>query len=300
MNYDIGSRSLELGGKYLGLELRESNGILDDVPALHARMKEDGYLLIRNFHDREQVLGARRALLELAKQHDELDPSAPLMDAVINPTRQRGGMRIPYTQDPTFRALVESPRVMGFFDRYLGGKSTTYDYKWLRFMPTGATSGSHFDVVYMGRGTLNLYTVWTPLGDVSLADGPLALCVGSHNLPSFAQVRDTYGKMDVDRDLVDGWFSNDPIEIVDKFGGRWQTSEFRAGDAIIFGMFTLHASLKNTTNRFRISCDTRYQLAGEPLDDRWIGKQPKMHYGLDAPGQKHTPMAEAREKWGIA
>jgi len=296
MNVDIGERTLELGGKYVATNLRDSNDILGDPAALNARIKEDGYLLIRGFHDREQVLAARRALLEKASASGDLEPGTPIMDAVIPRVRKGGPMRKDYTSDPTFRGLVESPRVMGFFEKFLGGKPMTYDYKWLRFMPTGGTSGAHYDVVYMGRGTHNLYTCWTPLGDVPLDAGPLCLCLGSDK---FEKVKQTYGKMDIDRDRVDGWFSNDPVEVVDKFGGRWATTEFKAGDALIFGMFMLHASLKNTTNRYRISCDTRYQLAGEPVDDRWVGEKPKAHAEYEETGKTHTTMADARAKWGI-
>jgi hypothetical protein len=40
----------------------------------------------------------------------------------------------------------------------------------------------------------------------------------------------------------------------------------------------IHASLDNrTTDRVRISTDTRYQLASEPIDERWIGENPIGH-----------------------
>jgi len=55
--------------------------------------------------------------------------------------------------------------------------------------------------------------------------------------------------------------------MIEKFGGQWQTTEFAQGDVLIFGMFTMHASVVNTSNRFRISADTRYQRANEPVDD---------------------------------
>jgi hypothetical protein len=46
-------------------------------------------------------------------------------------------------------------------------------------------------------------------------------------------------------------------------------------------MFTVHASLDNHSNQIRISSDTRYQLASEPVDERWIGENPIAH-GLAA------------------
>lgn len=49
--------------------------------------------------------------------------------------------------------------------------------------------------------------------------------------------KETYGQMDVDRDKVTGWFSSDPVELVDRYGGQWQTVEFEMGDALIFSMY---------------------------------------------------------------
>jgi ectoine hydroxylase-related dioxygenase (phytanoyl-CoA dioxygenase family) len=127
--------------------------------------------------------------------------------------------------------------------------------------------------------------------------GTLAILENSHRSAALEKLRKTYGKMDVDRDNVQGWFSSDPIEVVDTFGGRWLTTEFEPGDAIFFGMFTMHASLNNTTNRYRISCDTRYQRADEPADERWVGKNPKGH--VPASTEPPLPMEKARELWGV-
>jgi ectoine hydroxylase-related dioxygenase (phytanoyl-CoA dioxygenase family) len=291
----MGRRELELPGRYLG-ELREANELLPDPAALRDRMTEDGYLLIRGFFAREEVLAARRQLVEVLAREGALDPDQPVMDAVAAPGHNGGfrGGDNDLTHSPVFRRLVESETVMGFFARFLGGESMTYDYKWLRVVGPGANTGAHYDVVYMGRGTHNLFTCWTPFGDVPYELGPLALLVGSHR---FTRVKETYGRMDVDRDHVTGWFSNDPIELVDQHGGQWRTAEFRAGDVLIFGMFTMHASLNNTSNRFRLSSDTRYQLKGEPVDDRWIGRKPKAHYAWTK-GETVT-MEEARAKWGV-
>lgn len=137
--------------------------------------------------------------------------------------------------------------------------------------------------------------MWTPFGDTPLEMGTLAMCLGSQH---YDKIKKTYGKMDVDRDNVaTGWFSEDPIEIVDAYGGQWATTSFEAGDDIIFGMYMMHSSLNNATNRFRISSDTRYQLATEPVDERWVGRKPKGHYAW---GQKPLKsVADARKEWGV-
>lgn len=293
MKLPMGKREMEMGGPYLG-RLREATDLMHDIPSLRARLAEDGYLLLRGLHDPETVLAARRAILENLAANGQVDTGYPLREGVIAPGGKGkflGGSRAT-TRSPEFLALVEAEPLMAFFSELFGAPATTYDYKWLRAVGHGDFTGAHYDIVYMGRGTQNVLTCWTPLGEVSLADGPLALLSGSHRIEP---LRETYGRMDVDRDRVAGWFTSDPVEMVDRWGGQWLTTEFRPGDALLFGMFTLHGSITNTTNRYRLSCDTRYQRADEPLDPRWVGDNPQGH---SAPGDI-TPIEEARKKWGI-
>jgi hypothetical protein len=46
------------------------------------------------------------------------------------------------------------------------------------------------------------------------------------------------------------------------------------GDFITFGMHMIHGGLDNQTDKLRISTDTRYQRASQPIDERWIGDNP--------------------------
>lgn len=287
----VGTRELEMGGNYL-TELRDANDILDDTDALRERMKEDGYLLIRGFHDREQVLEARTEILGRLHQDGKLAPDSDPSEARIGPDNKGaffGGINESF---PAFRKVVNSSKVMDFFAAFLGGDVITYDYKWLRAIPNGGNTGAHYDIVYMGRGTPNLYTLWTPFGDTPIDMGTLCVLLGSHQ---WNKVIATYGKMDVDRDKTEGWFSSDPIELVDKFGGKWGTASFQAGDAILFGMYTMHASTVNTSPYMRISCDTRYQLASEPADQRWVGKNPIYR---DATENVRS-IKDARKEWDL-
>lgn len=295
MQLAMGKREMELGGKYLG-SLIESNELLGNTSALRTRMEEDGYLLIRGLQDPEKVKAARGVVLENLEANGQLDPGTPVAEAVARDGASGaflgGSKKITHT--PEFLGVVESPEIMGFFEEFLEGPVLTFDYKWLRAVGPGSFTGAHYDVVYMGRGTLNLYTCWTPLGDVPLESGPLALLHGSHRLD---KIKETYGKMDVDRDHVEGWFTSDPIEMVERYGGRWLTSGFETGDVLIFSMFTMHGSIKNTTNRFRLSADTRYQRADEPADERWIGEDPKAHYAWHQGTM--VAMEDMRKQWGV-
>jgi hypothetical protein len=69
----------------------------------------------------------------------------------------------------------------------------------------------------------------------------------------------------------------DPVELREKLGGRWLSTEFSAGDVLIFSVYTIHASLDNHSRQVRLSSDSRYQLASEPVDERWVGENPAGH-----------------------
>ncbi|MCG3181288.1 MAG: hypothetical protein BIFFINMI_03668 [Phycisphaerae bacterium] len=283
----MGNETLTLDSPQLG-RLRDANGLLGDRAGLHERLAEDGYLLIRGLHDPARVRAARDVVIRYLDGKGQLDRSRPLDEAWAHPAVKGGGLlsRVPEVAgSDEVLSVLEGERVMSFFADLLGGEVFTFPYKWLRAVPPGSNTGAHYDVVYMGRGTLELFTCWTPFCDVGIDRGPLAVLVGSHR---FAGLRDTYGRSDVDRDKSDGWYSRDPLDVVAKWGGQWQTAEFAMGDAMVFGMFTMHGSLNNAGGQYRLSCDTRYQLANQPVDERWVGAVPRGH-----DGESRTPKGRA-------
>ncbi len=296
MDIRFGYRDMEYPSSEIGT-LRDSSNLLGDVAALHERMAEDGYLLMRGLIDREKVLRARQTVMEHMSEKEALTPNTPVLEGVMplggRSVQMMGRKGIAH--HPDVMSVLEGEELFNFFNSYFGEPSLTYHYKWLRGVGNEEYTGAHFDYVYMGRGSTNLHTSWIPFGDVPVHQGTLAMCVGSHRMDSFAKIRDTYGRMDVDRDKVEGWFTKDPMEIVEKFGGQWLTGDFFAGDVILFGMHVMHASTTNLTNRFRLSCDIRFQPVSEPVDERWRKN-----------GEGHTsafldvkPMEEARQEWGV-
>jgi ectoine hydroxylase-related dioxygenase (phytanoyl-CoA dioxygenase family) len=298
MKVKIGERDMEFGSE-LG-ELRDCNDLLDAPEAIQARMAEDGYLLVRGLHDRDAVLEARRAIFEYMQENGEqIKPGTELMDGMINPesnpARLLGNKEI--THQPPVRAVLESPAIFDFCEKHFGEPVLSFDYKWLRQIGTSEFTGAHFDNVYMGRGSQRLVTCWTPFGDIPMEQGTLCICAGSHNLDGFAKLRETYGQMDVDRDHVTGWFTGDPHEITENFGGQWQSTNFRAGDVLLVTMFTMHGSTNNVTDRWRLSCDTRFQPASDPVDERWVGDDPMAHYAWHKGETKS--MEVARAEWGV-
>jgi hypothetical protein len=286
-----GGHELDLNPEHFGT-LCDSSGDLGDIATLRRRMASDGYLYLPGILDRDLVLQARKTITDLLAAEGVLDPAYPTIDAVIRP-----GRKMSFRPDLTRNnhALLqllyaEDGELMRFWTAFIGRKARHFDYTWLRTVTPGHGTPSHCDVVYMGRGTSNLYTAWTPLGDVDYSLGGLMVLEGSHN---HQRLRQTYCQMDVDSYCVNrdgpagkdawargrgGWLSKDPNQIRQSLGGRWLTGEYHAGDVLVFSIFTVHASLDNTTaDRIRFSSDSRYQPEDEPIDERWIGENPTGH-----------------------
>lgn len=302
MKLQFGSSVFEYPSALLE-ELRDSNDLLHDAAALATRLENDGYLLLRGLIDREKVLEARRTILEHMSRSEGLEPGSRPLDGVMGQYGKSVGMmgRKGVAHDPRVLDVIAGPELFDFYQRLFGKEVTTFDYKWLRAVGHEEFTGPHYDVVYMGRGSSRLMTCWIPIGDIDVEQGVLAICEGSHRSAGFEKLRQTYGRSDVDRDLFHGWFGTDPREIVERFGGQWKTTAFRAGDVLTFGMHCMHASTTNTTNRWRISCDVRFQPAADLIDERWRATNPVSiePYSLAAKQGRLKPLEVVRQEWGV-
>jgi hypothetical protein len=254
-------------------------------------MEADGYLYLREFWPRAQVQAVRDSITRQLDALGFLQPGAPVDEARFHGREVGRAMGNPLNQqDPLLQNLVFGPRIIDFFQTFLGGSVRHFDFIWFRTKGPGLGSPIHCDLVYMGRGTHNLYTTWVPLGDVNLNLGGLMVLEGSHkknaelkpylsrDVDEYCTNRDDAADYASGKKWWDGTLSKNATALQASLGGRWLTSpEFRMGDAMIFNMTLVHGSLDNQTDRFRLSTDTRYQLAAEPVDPRWIGDNPPGH-----------------------
>lgn len=269
--------------------LKDASDLLSKPDALRYQMQEDGYLYIKSLLNTQDVQKARLEIAKILAVEGNLEPGYPLQYCVAKPGLNMSFRPDLATQSPTLKKLLYSGRMMEFFQDFLGGKVRPFDYTWFRAVAPGLATYPHSDSVYMGRGTDKLYTAWTPLGDISLDMGGLVILEKSHHLEN---IKNSYGRRDVDSYCTNrktaqlyasgqkwwnGAVSKNPVSLRSRYGGRWLSAEFQAGDVLIFNIFMIHASLDNHSPSIRLSSDSRYQLASEPVDERWIGENPIGH-----------------------
>jgi len=285
-------RPLDTAANALG-ELRDSGPVAGDPVALRERMAEDGYLYLRGYLDRDAVLAARAEITRRLAELGQLEPGTDPADAVSRPGAAGASFEELVRGNAPLHGLLYGARMLGLYERLLGGAVRHYDFTWFRAVPGGGRGTyPHCDVVYMGRGTRDLYTAWVPIGDVPLEVGGLMILEQSHrqadrirayldrDVDAYCTNRPDAADIEAGRKLWQNWdgrLSSNPVTLRSKLGGRWLTTGFRAGDVLTFGMATIHASLDNQSDRFRLSSDSRYQRASDPIDERWVGAHPVGH-----------------------
>jgi hypothetical protein len=276
---------LENDGKSFGW-LEDSSTHKEDIDYLKNFMEANGYLYIKGFFPKDIIIEARQALLKTLSEKDifNLDYPNLLIDGVLKEGIHPKFDSEAWKNQPTLNRVVFGHEVKEFYTKFLGGDIRHFDYIWLRTMGKGHGTAPHCDIVYMGRGTHDLYTAWIPYGDVSLEMGGLMILEKSHlqsdRIKNYLESDvDTYCENIPSRN---GWknggqLTNNPHSLRQKFGTRWLTSTFEMGDLLTFKMNTVHGSIDNQTRNIRLSTDTRYQRADEPVDERWVGVDPVGH-----------------------
>lgn len=128
-------------------------------------------------------------------------------------------------------------------------------YKWLRAVGTGKYTGLHMDRVYF-KAPESLVTAWIPLGSMGPTDGSLIMSPGSNVDPRLRNLRQTYGVKSPGSDGAEsGWLSPEALQGLDL---PWTKGNFSMGDVVLLGLDTLHQTLPNLTNSWRLSVEVRW------------------------------------------
>ena len=297
--YHPRSRGYELDLDHFGF-LADSSAHVDDPVYLRQKMEDDGYLFLKGFFKREDVLKARQVILDRFEEKGFLDRNHSSVEGVLanrianertafnasaagETVKKYNPVEMVKDNQPLWD-LLNTGRIMRFFDAFFGTPAHRFKHIWFRGVGRGLGTPPHCDWVYMSRGSTNLYTTWVTLGDTPLEVGGLMVLEGSHkkgdrlkhylsrDVDDYCTTSPNIEKLKSGEMMYewDGVLTKNPYALREKLGGRWLTAEeYQLGDLLIFTRQTVHASLDNQTDRVRISVDTRYQPANEPSDERW-------------------------------
>ena len=266
-------------------EMVDSASLLDNPKALRARLDEDGYLFLKGVLDRDAVMAARQEVFQRLVHVGEI--REPAIDGIATGDSKRtelepdlGAFWRSVSEGKNLRAASNGRDMQRIMSLIFGEPARNQDYIFLRAGAQGRATGLHFDYPFFTRAHDKVVTVWMPIGDVPVEDGPIVMVEGSNKyrdliepMIGFDISKDNSRKAD---------FGADAISFAKARGTRLLTRNFQAGDIALFGMYIAHGSLDNHSpiNRVRLSCDLRWQPASLPLDERYFGNPPAGTTGI--------------------
>jgi Phytanoyl-CoA dioxygenase (PhyH) len=270
------SKGVVIPPRLLGA-LRESDDVLFSADESRRRLAQDGYLLFCRALPVHDVVEARKAIFQRLAEVDEIDD--PPIDGIATgrsrrPVQNLGRFWKSVSEEPALRKVTHGAAVRAILAAIFGGPAIGHDLIYLRAAAPGRAIDLHFDYPFFTRATRDVLTVWIPLGDVPVTEGPLFIVEGSNKFDDlFDQIRNMDPFREPNQKVA---YDQDLASFAAARNTRILTRDFKMGDVVIFNMFTAHGSLDNcsTIGRTRLSCDLRYQPESAPRDEVFFGDSP--------------------------
>ncbi len=237
-------------------ELLDSANLVGDWKSLRHRIASDGYVFARGLLDPDQVRAVGTTGLGYLQEAGWLAPGGdPVVAAPQRPIRavrmrdafgDPGYRRI--VADPGFNAIPFTSPLADLMAQILGPQGFCYPLKIPRVVyPSRMVPRQPGNFVHKDYGSVqDMFTCWVPLGDVAHTLGGLAVLPGSHHTSHVSPA---------------------PLRRLEP---GWLTTDYRAGDVLVFHCLTTHAALPNREGRMRFSGEFRWQLADQPAPRRMV------------------------------
>lgn len=257
------------------------------MSVLRNKYRQQGYLWLKGFFDREEVLSIRRRFFEAFASTGFLAAGSDPVEGIYSGKKlSREVIQqiwVEAARLPEYVAFCMGSRILSFYEEFLGGEIYLHQRKVMRFTTPGdpTCTGGHYDLIYLRAGTDQICTSWIPFGDTPVELGGLTYLEGSDALGRKMEAEFTAKNAELppeerinayNKNMASGgWISRDLPALADMVDGRWLIADYEAGDMVVHSPYIIHASTVNVdpAGRMRLSTDVRYQLMSEKIDQRW-------------------------------
>ena len=260
-------------------ELKETNLKNETDEKLRQSLNENGYLFLKNVIEKNDITKARNDIFEKLKNVDELED--PFTEGIWSGRskrdelhKDRGVFWEDVSNTESLRKITNGNNLKSVFSRIFGISSIGFDFIFLRAVSGGKFTHMHCDAGFFTRKTQKVLTCWLVFTDITIDKGPLFIIEGSHK---FSDIKTKYKGFDVDiHKHMKATIDTNPITFAQERNTKILTTQFNPGDALIFGMYTVHGTFENYANdkKIRLTCDIRFQPNNELKDPRYFGPNP--------------------------
>jgi hypothetical protein len=237
------------------LDMRDSTAHADNAAALHDDIRSDGYVLLRGLISRSvanQVADEMRAILA---SFGWIAPNDSLGRVKRIPSKDEDAYWDAQTRIiglEALNALAHDQTVATLMRLLLGESAFVYPMKIPRTAYPLADGGKPVAVHRDNLGgpwVQDMFTTWIALMDIPKELGGLAILRGSHTyVPTDGVEVQNAEELSIR--------SDDP---------NWVTTDYCAGDVLIFHCYTIHKGMPNHSDRVRLSVDNRWQTPDHPV-----------------------------------
>ena len=259
--------------------LKETRHIDKTGEQLRNSLNDDGYLLLRDVIDKNNITRARNDVFEKLNNVGEL--TDPFTEGISSSRskrdelhKDRGIFWEDVSNTESLRKITNGNNLQSVFSKIFGTSSIGFDFIFLRAVSGGKFTHMHCDAGFFTRTTQKVLTCWLVFTDITIDKGPLFIIDGSHK---FSDIKNKYTGFDVDiHKHMKATIDTDPIAFAQQRNSKLLSAQFHPGDALIFGMYTVHGTFENYAkdNKIRLTCDIRFQPNNELRDPRYFGPNP--------------------------
>jgi ectoine hydroxylase-related dioxygenase (phytanoyl-CoA dioxygenase family) len=228
-------------------ELETCNSLLADRVALDNFYANNGYILLRGVLDPQSVAKARDAMLGVAVGLGIAVPGD--VNGRATGVSFAGGVEESALYTGIARDLIKHPHNTTVMDQIVGEPACAVPIVQYRtYPPNGPVTTVHQDGFY-SPGIQDYKPVWITLTRCTREMGGLALAVGQNRRGYFHNLAKP-APYPLPRDAIPDT--------------AWATTDYNPGDVLVVHPSTPHCSMPNTSDRLRITFDTRVQSARNP------------------------------------
>ena len=230
-------------------------------------MAEDGYVFLKELFNPDDILHLRREMLTTIQDGGWLVAGTDPLDGIADISRKCTEGDLGYTDVyhevyklQAFHEAGHWPNILEAMHKIVDAPVFPHPQKIARiWFPkyTDHTTPVHQDFVHF-QGSFDTYTCWAPVGDCPINLGGLAVIPRSHRQGRVVDHHFSLGA---------GGLSID----VPQEEAAWHTTNYEAGDALLFHSLTMHKAMPNVTeNQLRVSLDNRYQAMHDPIAEHML------------------------------
>jgi hypothetical protein len=239
-------------------ELQVANHLLNDFEKLSTLYHEEGYLFFTNVLDESAVVKARQEFVRVLQRQGvaKVDESEAIWTGAGLDQIDDDAL---YALDG-YQALLDLESTQRFVEGIFAEPVFMYRNVDIRFaLPNDEKhlTPSHQDHFFI-RQTERFRTVWIPLMNIERKVGGVAVAARSHHRGLLEHVEHETAYSYIFRGRKQRGV---PLERIPQ---TWLTADYRPGDLLVFHSLMIHRALPNTSDRIRLSLDTRYQPLSEP------------------------------------